>query len=63
MNAKVIKVCVGVGDHVNEGDVLFIVEAMKMEIEVKASATGTVSAIAAEAGAQVTSGDAMASIN
>ena len=63
MNAKVIKINVSVGDHVNEGDVLFIVEAMKMEVEVKASAGGTVSSIAVEAGAQVTAGAAMASIN
>ena len=63
MNAKVIKVVVNVGDHVNEGDVLFIVEAMKMEVEVKASVGGTVSPLAAEAGAQVTAGEAMASIN
>ncbi|MDZ8117156.1 biotin/lipoyl-containing protein [Pontiella agarivorans] len=63
MNAKVIKVLVNVGDSVNEGDVLFIVEAMKMEVEVKASVSGTVSSVAAEAGAQVTSGEALASIN
>ncbi|QBG46294.1 biotin/lipoyl-binding protein [Verrucomicrobia bacterium S94] len=63
MNAKVIKVLVNVGDHVNEGDVLFIVEAMKMEVEVKASASGTVSAIVTEAGASVSSGEALASIN
>ncbi|MDH3981903.1 MAG: biotin/lipoyl-binding protein, partial [Kiritimatiellaceae bacterium] len=63
MNAKVIKVLVSVGDHVNEGDILFIVEAMKMEVEVKAATGGTVSSIVAEAGAQVTAGEAMASIN
>jgi pyruvate carboxylase subunit B len=63
MNAKVIKVNVQVGDHVNQGDVVFVVEAMKMEVDVKASAAGTISSIAVEAGAQVTSGQAMASIN
>jgi len=63
MNAKVIKVNLSVGDHVNEGDVIFVVEAMKMEIEVKASATGTISSIAVDTGASVTSGEAMASIN
>ncbi len=63
MNAKVIKVNVDVGDHVNEGDVLFVVDAMKMEVAVKASASGTVSSIAVDAGEQVTAGQAMASIN
>jgi pyruvate carboxylase subunit B len=63
MNAKVIKANVSVGDHVNEGDVIFVVEAMKMEIEVKASVAGTITAIAADAGEQVTSGQPMASIN
>jgi pyruvate carboxylase subunit B len=63
MNAKVIKINVGVGDHVNEGDVLFVVEAMKMEVDVKASAAGTVSSIAVDAGEQIAAGQAMASIN
>ena len=63
MNAKVMKVNVSVGDHVSEGDVLFIVEAMKMEVEVKASAGGTISSISVDAGEQVTAAQAMASIN
>ena len=36
MNAKVWKVNHGVGDAVNPGDVLLVLEAMKMEISVKA---------------------------
>jgi pyruvate carboxylase subunit B len=63
MNAKVIKVNLNVGDHVNEGDVIFVVEAMKMEVDVKASASGTLSSIAVDAGTAVTAGEAMASIN
>jgi pyruvate carboxylase subunit B len=63
MNAKVIKANVSVGDHVSEGDVLFVVEAMKMEVEVKASTSGTITSIAVEAGAQITAGQAIASIN
>ena len=38
MNAKVWKVNHGVGDAVKPGDVLLILEAMKMEILVKAPA-------------------------
>lgn len=63
MNAKVMKIDVAVGDVVSEGDILFIVEAMKMEIEVKAAAGGTISSIAVDVGAQVVAGQAMASIN
>lgn len=63
MNAKVVKVNIGTGDHVNEGDVIFVVEAMKMEVEVKASVAGTISSISVGSGDQVKSGQAMASIN
>jgi len=63
MNAKVVRVNVDVGDHVNEGDVIFVVEAMKMEVDVKASAAGTISSLAVASGEQVTAGQAMASIN
>jgi len=63
MNAKVIKVNVEVGDHVNEGDVIFVVEAMKMEVDVKAATGGTISSIAVGTGDQVTAGQVIASIN
>ncbi len=63
MNAKVVKINAQVGDHVAVGDVLFVLEAMKMEIEVKAAAAGTISSIAVESGVQVTAGQPMASIN
>ena len=63
MNAKVIKVNVNVGDSVSDGDVLFVVEAMKMEVEVKAASSGKISSIDAKAGDQVSSGDKMATIN
>ena len=63
MNAKVISVNLNVGDVVNEGDIVFIVEAMKMEVEVKAASSGKISSIEAKAGDQVSSGDKMATIN
>jgi len=62
MNAKVIKVNIESGNSVNEGDILFIVEAMKMEVEVKASASGSILSIDVQAGEQISSGDKMASI-
>ena len=62
MNAKVIKVNVNVGDSVSDGDVLFVVEAMKMEVEVKAACAGSITSIEVQAGVQVSSGDQLAVI-
>lgn len=62
MNAKVIKVNVSVGDAVSEGDVLFVVEAMKMEVEVKAASGGSVTSVEVQSGAQVSAGDPLATI-
>ena len=63
MNAKVISVNVNIGDSVSEGTVIFIVEAMKMEVEVKAASSGKITSIDTKAGDQVSSGDKMATIN
>ena len=42
MGGKVIDVKVNVGDTVNENDEVVIIEAMKMELPVVATASGTV---------------------
>ena len=49
----VTQVLVKVGDKVNAGDVVLKLEAMKMENEITATATGTVKAVHVEKGAQV----------
>lgn len=53
---NIFKVLVNVGDQVNEGDPLIIMEAMKMETEVKASQPGKVVAVQAREGDSVAVG-------
>ena len=54
---KVLSIKVSEGSAVSEGDVLLIMEALKMEIEVTAPQSGTVSGIAVQAQQQVANGD------
>jgi biotin carboxyl carrier protein len=56
MPGMVLKVEVGVGDAVKAGQGLVIVEAMKMENELKAPADGVVSGISVEPGQTVEKG-------
>ncbi len=52
-----------VGDVVNEGDALIIMEAMKMETEVTAHVGGTVGALLVKEGDKVQTGDELVTIN
>lgn len=56
---NIFKVNVRPGDAVKEGDVVIILEAMKMETEVRASSAGTVSAVKVSEGDSVSVGDVL----
>ena len=56
MPGNVLKIKVSVGQKVNEGDVLLILEAMKMENEIAATRSGTVAQVVVAAGTVVETG-------
>jgi biotin carboxyl carrier protein len=62
MPGKIIRVLVAEGDTVAQGDVICILEAMKMENELKASQAGTVKALYVQPGQDVESGAVLADI-
>src|SRR5262249_106356 len=62
MPGKVIRVLVSQGDEVKAGQGLIVVEAMKMQNEMKAARAGRVVALAAVAGATVNAGEILATI-
>ena len=59
MPGKVLSINVKAGDAVKSGDVLLILEAMKMQNEIMAPADGTVSDVRVSAGQTVATGDVM----
>ncbi len=60
MVANVLKVVAAAGDAVAAGDVLVILESMKMEIPVVAEAGGTVAHVPVHEGDVVQEGDVLA---
>lgn len=59
---NIFKVNVAVGEHVQQGDVIIILEAMKMETEVRAALSGTVSGVSIKEGDSVSVGDVLITI-
>lgn len=62
MPGKVVRVLVEEGAQVEEGQGLVVVEAMKMQNEMKAPKAGKVIALAARAGASVAAGDELVTL-
>ena len=62
MPGNILKICVSQGQQVNEGDLLIVLEAMKMENEIVATKAGTVAQIAVSKGAVVETGTVLAVI-
>ena len=63
MPGKIVDVKVSVGQQIKEGDLVAVLEAMKMENEVFASASGTVASVNVSAGAMVEANDVIVTIN
>ncbi|UGQ14442.1 ATP-grasp domain-containing protein [Yinghuangia sp. ASG 101] len=62
MQGTIVKVAVEEGQEVAEGDLIVVLEAMKMEQPLNAHRAGTVKGLAAEVGATVTSGAVLCEI-
>ena len=62
MPGTILDVKVSAGQAVKSGDVLMILEAMKMENEIMAPKDGTVTSVSASKGASVQSGDVLCTI-
>jgi biotin carboxyl carrier protein len=62
MPGKIVRILVAQGDVVEEGDVVCILEAMKMENELKAPKAGTIKALYIEPGKDVETGAVLAEI-
>jgi biotin carboxyl carrier protein len=60
MPGKVVRLLVKAGDHVEAGQGLLVVEAMKMQNEIRSPKSGTVERVLAKEGQPVTAGEVLA---
>lgn len=63
MPGKILSIKTSVGAAVKQGDVILVLEAMKMENDVVAPQDGTIASINVAAGDSVESGDTLATLN
>ncbi len=63
MPGTIVSVKVNVGDTVNAGTLVAVLEAMKMENEIFAGVDGTVASVNVSSGDAVNSGDVIVSVN
>ena len=63
MPGTILDVKVSVGQSVKKGDVICVLEAMKMENDIPAPADGVVASINVQKGASVAANDILASLN
>ena len=62
MPGTILKVNVSVGDKVKKGQILLILEAMKMENEIVAAGDSTVATVNVSKGSSVNAGDVLVSL-
>ena len=63
MPGTILDVKVSVGQSVKKGDVICVLEAMKMENDIPAPQDGVIASINIQKGASVAAGDVLASLN
>jgi glutaconyl-CoA/methylmalonyl-CoA decarboxylase subunit gamma len=63
MPGTVLSINVKVGESIKKGQVLLILEAMKMENEITASVDGSITSVNVNEGASVNTGDVLVSIS
>ncbi len=62
MDGLIVEVLIREGEQVSRGQIIIILEAMKMEHQLRASVSGVVASLGAQAGQQVKSRQLLATI-